>query len=304
MQALARGQYPGRRIKENALLGLKAVGYWDAKFDQNWGLPWHFNEGIEISYLESGTMDFAVDGREFTLEPGDLIVTGPWQMHRLGRPYLRPNKLHWVILDVGVRQHDQSWKWPRWLILDPDEAAELEQKLCLNEKPVWRSSYEIRHCFHLIAQAVENDVDGSHTSRLGVRINELILLILDLLRSQPAPIEYLTSSRQSVRAFLSSLASQPDRLSLEWTLENMAAQCGLRVTQFVHYVKELTNMAPLHYLNHCRLEYAAKLLYERPALPVTEIAFLCGFSSSQYFATLFKRRYGKSPRDFRLARCY
>jgi AraC family L-rhamnose operon regulatory protein RhaS len=79
----------------------------------------------------------------------------------------------------------------------------------------------------------------------------------------------------------------------------MAESCGLGVTQFVHHVKLLTNMTPLQYLNSCRLEMAARLLRERSTDSIVDVAMACGFSSSQYFATVFSQRFGGSPRDFR-----
>jgi AraC-like DNA-binding protein len=36
-------------------------------------------------------------------------------------------------------------------------------------------------------------------------------------------------------------------------------------------------------------------------MSVTEVAFACGFSSSQYFATLFRRRFKASPKEFSYA---
>ena len=79
----------------------------------------------------------------------------------------------------------------------------------------------------------------------------------------------------------------------------MASSCGLGVSQFVHHVNQLTNLPPMHYLNRCRLDLAAQLLRERPAENVTDVALACGFSSSQYFSTLFGKRFGVSPREFR-----
>ena len=49
--ARARGQYPGTRIPEARLPGLRSIGCWDAVGPQNWGLPMHRNEGIEICFL-------------------------------------------------------------------------------------------------------------------------------------------------------------------------------------------------------------------------------------------------------------
>jgi len=52
-------------------------------------------------------------------------------------------------------------------------------------------------------------------------------------------------------------------------------------------------------LNDCRLAAAVQQLQEQPERSVTEIALGCGFASSQYFATLFRRKYGVAPRAFR-----
>jgi AraC-like DNA-binding protein len=35
---------------------------------------------------------------------------------------------------------------------------------------------------------------------------------------------------------------------------------------------------------------------------VTDIAFACGFQTSQYFAHQFRRRFGRTPSDYREAR--
>ncbi|MBM3890692.1 MAG: helix-turn-helix domain-containing protein [Verrucomicrobia bacterium] len=38
---------------------------------------------------------------------------------------------------------------------------------------------------------------------------------------------------------------------------------------------------------------------EKPATSVTDTAYACGFSSSQYFATVFRRQFGCRPGDYR-----
>ena len=79
----------------------------------------------------------------------------------------------------------------------------------------------------------------------------------------------------------------------------MAAQCGLGATSFIQCCKEITNQTPIQYLNDLRLENAAKTLLSDKEKSVTDIALECGFSSSQYFATLFRRRFNCSPREYR-----
>jgi AraC family L-rhamnose operon regulatory protein RhaS len=276
------------------------VGYWDAQGIQDWGLPWHRNEGIEIMFLESGKITFAVGAKDHLLHPDALTIARPWETHRVGDPNIHAGTLHWLILDVGVRRPNQSWKWPEWIMLSGPDKKELTDMLRQTDQPVWKASGEIRHCFQEIARAVESDRTGSHISVLTIRINEMLLLLLMLLRKhKPRLDESMTSTLRTVELFLDDLCKHPAHLQLEWTLEEMGDSCGLGTTQFVHLVKQITNMTPLQYLNHCRIEHAAVLLRARQAMSITEVAQICGFSSSQYFATVFGRKYGYSPSDFR-----
>lgn len=298
--ALSRGQYPGRPMPRGALPGVRTVGFWDAEQDQDWGLDWHRNEGLELTFLERGTLPFAAEDQRYRLRAGDLTVTRPWQPHRLGEPYLPAGRLHWLILDLGVRRPHQPWKWPPWLMLTPDDRRELTTILRQNEQVVWQGNAGLRRCFESIAQAVQTDRNGSNVSRLTVHLNALFVLLLDHFRSKPMVLdESLTSTRRTVELFWSDLRENVEHLTLEWTVRAMARRCGLGVTHFIHHTKQLANMTPGQYLTRSRLEVASRLLLDEPQRSVTEIALACGFGSSQYFATLFRRHYGVTPREHR-----
>lgn len=64
LSALVRLDYPGRPIPAHMLKGVNSIGYWDADKQQNWGLDWHRNEGLEITYLETGSLDFETEGQK------------------------------------------------------------------------------------------------------------------------------------------------------------------------------------------------------------------------------------------------
>lgn len=299
-ETLVHGHYPGRKLRQHALPGVKTVGFWDAALPQDWGLPWHRNEGLELTYLESGRLAFAVDGRHCTLKPGDLTITRPWQLHRVGDPNVTAGRLHALIVDVGVRRPHQAWKWPPWLVLAKLDQLELTTMLRQNEQPVWRATDLLQRCFQQIAMAVETDRDGSNVSRLTLHLNELFLLLLEMWRHSKITLDAsLSSSLRTVEMFLHGLASNLGDLGQEWTLPKMASYCRLGVTHFVHHCKRVTNMTPLQYLNHCRLEVARRLLVEQSVRSVTDIAMECGFNSPQYFATAFKHHFGCSPREYR-----
>jgi len=302
LEALVRGHYPGRRLPPGALRGLKTLGFWDAEDDQNWGFPWLRNEGLKVAMLETGSLGFGTDAREYVLQPDDLTITRPWQIHHLGSPCIGVGRWHWLILDVGVRRPNQGWNWPPWLLLSRSDLAELTNILRHNEQPVWRATPGIRRCVQSLAQAVEADRQGCSLSRIAVYINELVILLLEMFRRKrkDVPLDSsLSSSRRTVQLFLADLRSHPEHLELEWSVEGMARSCGLGVTRFVHHVRALTNMSPAQFLRHCRLDLAVRTLREKPDTKITDIAFACGFSSSQYFATAFAQRFSCSPRAFR-----
>lgn len=300
LEALARGQYPGRRLGRRELSAVRNLGYWDARGEQNWGLDWHRNEGIELTYLETGSLTFSVGDKEYLLSPGDITITRPWQLHKIGHPHIGPSRLHWVILDVGIRRPNQIWKWPSWLILTSADIRELTVLLSHNEQPVWRAAPEIGRRFQKLAAAVREHGKTDNISRIMVGLNELFLLLLETLRQRDVILTpSLSSARRTVELFLGELKDCRSNLEQPWTIESMARQCGLGVTSFVQYCKQVTNMTPFQFLNRCRVEAAKKLLAENPEMNMTEIASACGFDSSQYFATVFRKNAGFSPKAFR-----
>jgi hypothetical protein len=53
--AFGRRGYPGKPLATRILPELPSIGYWDAPGDQTWGLAWHRNEGIELTFIARGT---------------------------------------------------------------------------------------------------------------------------------------------------------------------------------------------------------------------------------------------------------
>jgi AraC family L-rhamnose operon regulatory protein RhaS len=297
LRALARHGYPGAELPPAMLPEISSVGFWHATRAQSWGLDWHRNEGVELTYLSRGRLDFAVDGREHPLEAGHWTITRPWQQHRVGAPHVRASRLLWLILDVGVRRPNQEWRWPAWLILAPEDLRELTAHLRHNENPVWKADAQICHCFERLAPLVIVPDPATVQTRPQILLNELFLSLLELLRSHQSPLDAnLSTSRRTVELFLARL---PKHLEHSWTLEEMAAQCGLGRTRFADYCRQLTNVAPMDYLANCRVEAARALLWSEPARSITAIGFACGFQTSQYFTTVFRRRVGLSLREFR-----
>ena len=292
--AVARRSYPGKPLPARRLVEICTAGFWDAPKDQRWGLDWHRNEGIELTYLDRGKLGFAVDGQTCALRRGDLTVTRPWQLHRVGLPEVTASRLYWLILDVGVRRPHQPWRWPKWLVCSPQDLARLTRLLRHNEQPVWQAGGGVGECFRRLGACLELADASARETRLRLHINEVLIALLELLQRKRITLdESLSSSQRTVELFLAEL---PKHIEHEWDLETMAEQCGLGRSRFAWHCRQLTNLTPLAFLTRCRVEAAVALLRGEANLNITEIALRCGFQSSQYFATVFRRQMRQTPR--------
>ena len=297
LQTLARGSYPGKKLRDDELRGIKSIGFWNAKTEQTWGLDWHRNEGIEICFLESGTLDFHRNKDLFALIPNMLTITRPWMPHKIGNPIVGLSKLHWFIFDVNVRQPHQEWQWPDWIILRNENLRELTDILRRNERPVWTVGKDIKDCFVEIGKLITSNQRKFTESKIKILLNEIFIQLLEVFTfEKPVLNDSLIQSKRSVEMFLSNMH---EMVHEPWTLDKMASYCSLGITQFSKYCYELTNTTPVNYLNQLRIKKARQLLINHPEKSVTELAYECGFSSNQYFSSVFKKHYTFSPNQYR-----
>ena len=292
LSAWTRRGYPGRDLGD-ALPQVCSVGGWDATHPQDWGLKLHCNEGVKIAYLARGSLTLTLDGEKYELREGQMFVVRPWQLHAFGDPNVVASQIVWVLFDMGTRRPHEQWQWPDWLAWPERDQQRLTEFLSKNEQPYYQASREVALDFEQIAGIVAtNDIDGGEI-RLRLTISMMLMHFMQQLEAQgPSLTETLAQSKRTVRIFLERLSHALDE---DWTLENMAAECNLSRTQFSQHCLALTNTTPVRYLQMIRLDAAYRMLMAKPTLPITAVAYDCGFSSSQYFATCFKRRFGMSP---------
>jgi len=303
MRALTHGHYPGERLSKHVMPGLLSVGYWNAEHKQDWGLDWHRNEGLELSFLRSGSVEFATVNHSQTLVPNNMTICGPWQLHRVGTPFIDTGILQWLILDQKIRSADQQWTWPNWIVLTKQDLDELARLLLYNPQPVCVANSKMVNCWEQLFRAVRDDANESRFSQIAVAVNELLLLLLLFLRDnekskQDDTVLILPPSLHTVKLFLKELESIPQLLEKEWSVKEMAKLCRMSESHFTQCCRKLTNKSPAHFLNYCRVQYALSLMARNPQRSITDIALDCGFTTSQYFATVFKKMTGKTPSSY------
>lgn len=85
----------------------------------------------------------------------------------------------------------------------------------------------------------------------------------------------------------------------QWTIEEMSETLQLSMPHFQKLFKTNTAMSPLAFLHDLRLEKAREYL-ETTFWQIQEVRIKTGFPDDSHFTRNFKKKYGISPREFRM----
>ncbi|MBE6275599.1 MAG: helix-turn-helix domain-containing protein [Bacteroides sp.] len=82
------------------------------------------------------------------------------------------------------------------------------------------------------------------------------------------------------------------------SVRDIASRLGMSYSSFRKYFKDYSGVSPSRYLLDIRLQHA-KALLRTTELPIKEIAYRLHFETSDYFSSLFHKKTGLSPSEFR-----
>jgi AraC family transcriptional regulator len=89
-----------------------------------------------------------------------------------------------------------------------------------------------------------------------------------------------------------------DHLADDFSVTDLSRAAGSSPTEITSGLRAATGFSPWQFVLLRRIERAKSLLTSSQ-LAITEIALHCGFSSSQHFATAFKKQTGTTPSAYR-----
>lgn len=84
-----------------------------------------------------------------------------------------------------------------------------------------------------------------------------------------------------------------------FSIDTLAVEMGMSRSVFYRRLKSVIGKTPSEFVVECRMKKAIKKLREESDKPVSTIAYECGFSSPQYFSTVFRKRYHLTPNEWR-----
>jgi AraC-like DNA-binding protein/mannose-6-phosphate isomerase-like protein (cupin superfamily) len=244
-------------------------------------LPIHLHlDSLEICCILHGQLHWELKGANYSLNPGDCFLSLPGEPHGGLHSFMEPCELFFLQVHVPSGQKDSALK-PLLTELQDLPA----RQFCGSKTIQERLNQMFREC----ESPQKNSATAQHCN--------LALLLIDLLRCGTCRAETAESSSHS-RPVRRALDYVRKNLHAPATVEEMQRASGLSRSEFFRKFKVETGTGPNQYLLWQRLE-AAKDLLTNNELSITETAHRLGFSSSQYFATVFRRHTGLSPKDFR-----
>lgn len=229
----------------------------------------------ELIQILHGEGEFIIDSRAYHFQPGNILLIDAERFHysmpQDPKGYIR-NKL--ILCKgrftdmaelIGLQEH------VRQLF-----GGDSNHSIYLNEKNI----YDVDEFFHILCQ--EQDPFQSAEALIG-----MIHTLWTNLHS--------SADRNDLLALI--LDDVNDSMGSEFSLDALSSKIGVSKYYLCHYFKAKTGMTILDYLKWKRIDLAKRLLSENK-VPISQIAFACGYNSLAYFSKCFKDATGMTPKEY------
>ena len=249
-------------------------------------IPPHVHRNaMEICFLERGEQTFRVGGLLHRMRGNEQFFTLPDELHDTANLPEERGILYWVILRLEPAEE--------FLGLAKPGAARLKRELLAMPNRHFRGHPESARILGEMTEVLAGPRDREAVSRQ-MRLQSLLL-------------QYLTRTVQASRQGLTGSASPLMKRLLRYidghladpiAVPRLAQVARLSESRCKARFKREIGVPPAEFWLRKKIERAVVLLKERT---VTEVAYALGFSSSQYFATVFKRYTLVNPSQFHAA---
>ena len=247
----------------------------------------HHHDFYEIYFFISGQVEYRIEGQSYQLQPGDLLLISPLELHQ-------------PIFDSVLQPYERIVLWisPAFLHQHTTDTTNLFRCFDIsyqNHSNLLRLTDPQRLQLRNI---LDHLLEESRTPAFGQELFSLSLLlqfVIQLNRLMPRQLEELSSSPAStLTSKLIDYINQhyPSPLSLD----SLAAKFYVSKYHLSHEFHRVMGISLHRYIVLKRLVMARQLLMmgETPM----GIFEQCGFQDYSNFYRAFKAEYGVSPRQF------
>lgn len=248
------------------------------------GLAEHVHpDDFEICLIVSGSVDWWAGDHLYEVHGGDLYVTRPGESHGGQNAVMNPCTLYWFHVRFS-RHRPLPGMSARQSNLLHRRLSTLKLR-AFPSSPTTAAACERLHAEHRMRDP---------WSALAARA-ALHEMLAGVVRNHDAAQQRRHDRSARVRA---AMAFMLDHLGEPYRVEDVAAAVGVNVGNLhAQFLREV-GLTPGDWRTRQIMRRAKARLGDR-SRSITDIAMELGFSSSQYFATAFRRVIGLTPRAYR-----
>jgi len=254
----------------------------------------HHNLGLEVVWVNRGTLIWQVEGRTEVVKPGSVFFTLPWQRHGSVLNYEPGHHWNYVVLRLEKKDPLRSgaFTFPPEIGLTQEESRKIANMLRKQTHHTFLGTPEMAAAISCLAKTAPTSF--WETRREAAHLALLLIGLAELFVQGAAAKPESMDNRRVARVI--------DRLRLEpaksWSLQEATQMTGLQKSRFCELFLRETGDTFIDFVNRLRIERARELL-QNSQRSITQIAQDCGFSTSQYFAKVFYQFTEMSASAFR-----
>ncbi|MFF2481736.1 helix-turn-helix domain-containing protein [Paenibacillus sp. NPDC058071] len=249
------------------------------------------------TYIEQGEADIILNGVQYEIKAGDVILIPPMKLHFIRATSSEPliqyifhfDLFHWddqsTWADTGVNQDQQ-------IEIKPEEELLSALNPISRIHPALR--LELHRRFHLLRQEFIGQRPYSHLFMKSLAL-ELLIYFLRNQRESSEGKGTKTKGWASIEKAIVYIRQQYSDPQLK--LERIGDYTGLSTNHLSRLFKEQLGITIHKYVTHVRIEEAKRRLLEN-RLTITQISDEVGFASIHSFSRTFKTIVGLTASQF------
>lgn len=264
--------------------GLHMMGY--ANFQSaSEILDTHFHTNLEFVIIINGKQKYVVGGKCYELYGNEIFATYPYEQHGNGEVSQDICEFIWFQIDLSSSQNFLGLTPPRseYLFRQMLNYDQRTKKANMKDIPL------LQKAFYLLSSQELSRQTLGYSHFLEFIVKDICTPDIELKR------DIYSEDIQNAITYIH------ENLLNNLNIDMIAGQCGLSTSRFKAKFKEQLGITPHAYINWLKID-SAKIYLKDMNRSVTEIAYLLNFSSSNHFASVFKKYTGYTPSDFRRKR--
>ncbi len=238
----------------------------------------HFHDKHELYFLEKGKTKYFIGSEIFLLEEGDLVFVPKGAFHKTDSEANKEvERLLFVFDDDFVGEE----------FLPYIEELKANKHVRLPREQI----YKLKDIFNKIEnEDKKRQKDYFTLEKLYLR--QLLILISRLrLKNNVTKFSQAYTLIQNAARYIN------ENCNSDMSLESLAAKYAMSPSHFSKQFKSVTGVGLNEYINLSRITASEKMLLNTD-WPITRIATECGFNDSNYFAAVFKKIKGITPKKY------